>query len=445
MKPFNEFINESVLDIPRNTLDPKVFQFEDAKPPVLNTAIKKQILTDVANFEALTPIKHVHIVGSILTKTYSANSDIDVNIGIYREDVDDLMQGKLSITVKKLNGRLAYGTIHPINYYLLFNEPDPERFDAIYDVPNEKWLKEPTMFQLNVEDYLNKFQNIVIAIDLAVSKLRRELIDYDELMKLKMDEVEGIDKKIDTKLKDITQTAKMLIGIQNSIESLRRKAFLRPLSTETKEKYKTRNLTPENIIYKLLHKYYYWDLVGKLQKILEVKKNLDGDDIAKIKNAEKDFYTQNQNVSFEEFIKTGKVIKESVEDVLLERIRDIRLKKVNWDSGGSHKYKLNRSMNRKHLRQVPVSQQTLTPTAIGSTLSNIGSAKKIIDNAKKSNSGIWRITPQQVKWISRKYHHIPPNASKKIKHLGNTGIMVWRKAKGLYFLVKTSAHYMQNV
>ena len=444
MKQFNEFIKESVLDIPRNTLDPQVFHFEDGKQPILNPAIKKQILADITNFEALISIKHVYMVGSILTKTYSANSDIDVNIGIYREDVDDLMQGKLSLIVKMLNGRMAVGTIHPINYYLLFNEPDPERFDAIYDIANERWIKEPTLFQLNVEDYLNKFQNIVVAIDLAVSKLRRELIDFDELIKLEMDEVEGVEKKIDSKLKDITQTAKMLIQIQKSILSLRRKAFLRPLSTEQKEKYKSRNLTPENIIYKLLHKYYYWDLVEKLEKILEVKKTINRDDIIKIKTAEKNFYTQNHNMTFEQFIKTGKMLKESTNEVLMEKIRDIKLKKVNWkEPKSSHKYKMYRGMNRQKLSQIPTSQLS-TPTSIGAALSNIGSAKKLIDTAKKSTSGIWRLTPEQVKWISRKYHHIPPNAQKKIKHLGNTGIMVWRKARGLYFLVKTTSHYMRN-
>ena len=162
MKSFDQYISESILDIPRNTLDPKVFQFEDGKPPILNPAIKRQIQSDISNFEALIPITAVQIVGSILTRTYSANCDIDVNLAIYREDVDDMMQGKLSTIMKRLNGKLAVGTMHPINYYLLFKEPNPDRFDAVYDVAGERWIKEPTMFELNVEDYLNKFQDIMV-------------------------------------------------------------------------------------------------------------------------------------------------------------------------------------------------------------------------------------------------------------------------------------------
>jgi predicted nucleotidyltransferase len=444
MKPFNQFINESVLDIPRNTLDPTVFQFEDGKPPILNPAIKQQIITDVHNFEQLIAVTQTYIVGSILTRTYSPNSDIDVNVEVNREDIDDLMQAKLSMTLKAINGKLAVGTVHPINYYIMFNKADTERFDAIYDVPSERWLKEPSFFEINIDDYTDKFQNIVIAIDLAISKLRRELIDYDQLIKLSMEEVKDVDKHINNKLKEITQTAKMLIDIQKSINTLRRKAFLRPLTPELKEKYPSRNLTPENIIYKLLHKYHYWDLVEKLEKILNIKKQLEQEDIQKIKDAQDTFTTRNNKISFETFIKTGKVIKESTkskQEIILERIRDIKLNKVDWKSPKSrksHMYKLNRGLNRQHLRQVPLSHQTGDTENMGVTkmLSNIGSAQKIVNIAKKTTSGLWRLTPQQVKWLSHKYHHIPPNAIKNIKHLGNTGIMVWRKSKNNYFLVK---------
>lgn len=445
MIPFSTYINESVLDIPRNTLDPLVFQFEDGKPPILNPAIKKQIQIDVGQLEKLVTIKQLYVVGSILTKTYSPNSDIDVNVEIFKEEVDDLMQAKLSMTIKALNGKLAVGTLHPINYYIMFNEANPERFDAIYDVPSERWIKEPSFFEINIGDYVDKFQNIVIAIDLAVSKLRRELIDYDQLIKISMEDVKNVDKLIDTKLKELTQTAKMLIDIQQSILHLRRKAFLRPLSDDEKKKFTSRNLSPENIIYKLLHKYYYWELVENLEKILNTKKQLDRDDIHKIKNAQSSFITQNKQMSFETFVKAGAVINESKETPLLERLRDMRLKKIDWkdSSQKSHMYKINRGMNRKNLRQVPVSQQT-EPSNITKTLSNIGSAKKIVDTAKRTSSGIWRLTPQQVKWLSYKYHHRPPDARKNLKHLGNTGIIVWRKAKNQYFLVKPSSQFSKT-
>jgi len=446
MKSFSNYITESVLDLPRNSLDPAVFQFDDGRAPVLNPAIKLQILTDITNFEKLTPVKRVYIVGSILTKTYAPDSDIDVNVEVFKEDIDDLQQARISMTQKGLNGKLAIGTTHPINYYITTDELDPERFDAVYEVVTEQWLKEPSFFDLKASDYVDKFENIVIAIDLSVSKLRRELMDYDRLTKLTNREVKGIKKIINRKLMEMTDTIKMLIAIQKTILKLRNKAFKKPLTDEEKDQKISRNLSPENIIYKLLHKYRYWDLVEKLEKVLSLKKKLSTDDIDKIKDAESSFYTTNNQLSFESFIYKKKEDTKDNKTILLERLKDIRLKKIDWKNPKahkSHKYKSNRGMDRQNLAQIPDSELN-TPIGVTGHLSSIGSAKRLVDIAKKTTSGIWRLTPAQVKWLSATYHHRPPDIHKNMKHLGNTGIIVWRKRKNEYFLVKLSGTYLKN-
>ena len=100
-------------------------------------------------------------------------------------------------------------------------------------------------------------------------------------------------------------------------------------------------------------------------------------------------------------------------------------------------------MNRQDLSQIPTSELH-DPDNVTGYLSSIGSAKKLVDIAKKTSSGIWRLTPSQVKWLAAKYHHRAPDANKNMKHLGNTGIIVWRKRKGEFFLVKLAGPILQN-
>jgi hypothetical protein len=200
------------------------------------------------------------------------------------------------------------------------------------------------------------------------------------------------------------------------------------MSPEEIQRYKDKNHLPENIIQKLLQKYYYWDFIQKLDKIVTGKEELTPDDLNRIKELSKDDCLKN----FESFANTK-------DKKVITEIRKIQLRKINWKDPKSHTksflHKLNRSINRKSLVQVPMNQRVDKRSMMSG---GIGSAKKNLDIAKRTPSGIWRVTPQQVLWISNKYHFIPPNARKNVKHLGNTGIMLWRKAQGMYYLVKSS-------
>lgn len=427
MKSFSTFIQESVLDIPRNSLDPEVFQSTEDRGPILNPAIKIQIIKDVAQFAEIIPLKGYYMVGSILTRTYSKNSDIDVNVELYPEDVDDLVQEKLISIVKSLNGRLAVGTTHPINYYITLGSTDSENnFDAIYDIDNERWLKEPKLFAFNVETYINKFMSAVSNIDLIAAKLRRTLIDYDELTQFSKDEVKDIKHILQSKLFEINQSIEALIDIRKTVKKERNKAFSRPMTPDEIEKYQTKNRLPQNVIYKMLQKYYYWNFIDKVKEILGEKDEIEPEDVDELKQAQTKLFGD----SIEQ---EGEVINE---------IRKLKLRKT-WDKPervGSHLQVINRGMDRKNMRQVPQSRRIMTPNSI------IGnSANRILTTAKKAPAGMWRLTPLQVRWISQKFHHRPMiNVNKPVKHLGNTGIMLWRKDRGLYFLVKRGKHFTRK-
>ena len=71
-------------------------------------------------------------------------------------------------------------------------------------------------------------------------------------------------------------------------------------------------------------------------------------------------------------------------------------------------------------------------------------AKQIIDYAKQSDFGIWRIPTSVVPEIANFYNINIPSAQEKAKILGKTKIILWRKKRGFYYLVKDKLHYHEK-
>jgi len=101
--------------------------------------------------------------------------------------------------------------------------------------------------------------------------------------------------------------------------------------------------------------------------------------------------------------------------------------------------KIARGQARKHMMQVPA---VARPKSFKKnyTLKSKGT-QAIVGVAKKSMSGIWRLTKHQVIDIAQKYKfHIPTEIARS-KHLGSTGIIMLRQGPGKYFLIKKRKRY----
>jgi len=96
-----------------------------------------------------------------------------------------------------------------------------------------------------------------------------------------------------------------------------------------------------------------------------------------------------------------------------------------------HSMQSTRGMDRKKLGWVPRTHQTDV---------SIPMAQRILDVAKDADEGIWKITKAQAVALSAKYRMHVPNDKTPAKRLGSTGIVMWRKTKGVpkpeMFLVK---------
>lgn len=420
---YNNTIIESVIDIPRNSLDPTVFQFNDGMSPILNPSIKLQILEDIRQFEKIVLIQNFFIIGSILTKNYNKNSDIDVTIQVAENDIDNISNEGIIHLLNSLNGKMAIGTIHPINYYIILKDYDFSKTEAAYDIANEIWIKEPKIIELNLTNYIDKFHNKISKIDLTTAELRREIIDFDELKQFNPNEIKDLKHIMQMKLYEIQKTIENLLKYKKKIKKDREESFDKDLTPEEIKKYSDKNSLPQNVIYKLLQKYYYSDFLSRLKQIYNDSGNeIDSNEIKNIKKAfNKNLWKDNYN--FEEFYN-------------LKETKNIKVSKVNWKSPERVKnyrsQNLHRGMNRVKLQQIPDKYKKII-----SKNQALNDAKSIVNIAKEKPFGVWKLSPLQLRSISYFYHFIPPTKQDPVKHLGNTGIIVWRKSEGDYFLVKS--------
>jgi len=155
-KYYKSLIN-NISTIPRNSLDATVFQFTDDAPPFLQPFIKVQIIKDLIEFNDIVAIDGAFMVGKILSKDWDRNTPIKVIVKVHPEDVQDLLTSEeINEFLKLKNGTLAGGTTHPINYYVIIGEYDEDKEPAMYDIGNERWIKEPKMVQESIVDYAHK-------------------------------------------------------------------------------------------------------------------------------------------------------------------------------------------------------------------------------------------------------------------------------------------------
>lgn len=280
--PFRHYyLKESVIDIPRDSLDPTVFSFPDGGSPILQTAIKKQIQKDVERINAIFPVRRFYIIGSIVTRRYNMSSDIDVNVEIEEQGQKDGISMEAILRVaKSLNGKLAIGTTHPINYFLIQHEYDLDKTDAAYDVMNEKWLKtENPDDDLELTQYAEKFQEAISHVDILTGELRRDIIDLNIYKAMPEKKIRKLQSLIQKKLDEIEEDIINLSNTNLAMSHLRKLAFNRDLTQHEILHYSNHNWLPENVIYKLYGKYHYSHFINKLKNFLDKKEELDANDI----------------------------------------------------------------------------------------------------------------------------------------------------------------------
>lgn len=288
---FKRFLSESIIDPMQKTLDRGVFVNPEEDEATLDPMIKAQIRSAIRQFETICPVKTYYLVGSILSKRYNRRSDLDITVEISKDDADEETQDALYAMLDKINGQMAGGSTHPINYHFNFVDEDEDltdNFDSIYDLGSDEWTKHSEDRYIDPSEFMDEFDERIREIDLNAMEIRRDIVDIDLLKDYSKDEIEGLVQMVEDKLDDIEDNIEEMVDSEEEVAELRREGFSDITPEELKE-LGSKNALPINIVYKLMERYYYLDLIKKLKSILDEDDEIEEEDIPRIKSAFREF------------------------------------------------------------------------------------------------------------------------------------------------------------
>ena len=225
---FKDFIKESIIDIPRQRYAPGVFDNADTNNPKLKKSVRDIILNQIDKFSEKYPVKKYSLIGSILTKKYRDDADLDMNIlfDVPKEKQEEVRK-ELASSLRSINGKLVPGTKHPINYFVI---TDPElkkkndaMADGVFDIDENEFVRRPTEDTFDSEKYEADFQAKVKEIDVVKGELARDIIDYEELKSLTADDVLNLQARINSKLDEIENIQRKVIKISKKELELHKK------------------------------------------------------------------------------------------------------------------------------------------------------------------------------------------------------------------------------
>jgi nicotinamide mononucleotide adenylyltransferase len=267
-------IKEAVIDIPRRTYAKGVFDNADTDNPKLKQTVLDIINNQIKQFNDIRPVLKYSLVGSILTKTYRDDADLDINVlfDVPLED-RDVIRKELAKSLRNINGALVPGTKHPINYYIITDpnvkETNDKMADAVFDIKNNTFIRKAKDFKFDSKRYAADFEKKVREIDVVQGELKRDIIDYNELKELNPDDVLDLQELINIKLDEIEDSIKHLVDIGNTVLKDRADAFATDMTPEEIKTFGRKNQLPKNVIYKMLEKYHYLTFYKELKHILE--------------------------------------------------------------------------------------------------------------------------------------------------------------------------------
>jgi len=284
---------ESIIDIPRRTYAPGVFDNADTDNPKIKSEIIGMIMKQFTDFKKEYPILDYSLIGSILTKRYRDDADLDINVlfDVPKEKQEEervrLSQKFLSAkNPDNIQGKLIPGTKHPINFYFITDkktyDDQNKKADAVFDIGKNKFIKRPDDFEFDSNLYVKEFERKVQELDVVKGELKRDIIDYDELKDLNPNDILNLQDKINTKLEEIEDDLNLITKIGNTVDAERRAAFDKDMSPDEIRLYGIKNRLPKNVIYKMLEKYHYLKFYKKCKKILDDGKVTD-DEIDSLK------------------------------------------------------------------------------------------------------------------------------------------------------------------
>ena len=288
MDPEDMRLVESIIDIPRRTYAPAVFDAEETQNPKIKPSVKQLIDDQLKEFETEYPIVKTSLIGSILTYRYRNDADLDINV-LFDVPAEKAEAERERLSKKYLSssnpdniqGKLIPGTEHPINYYFITSQSvyDDQngKADAVFDIETNTFVKRPEDFVFDPDLYVDEFDRKVQELDIIKGELKRDIIDYKELTELKPRDIIDLQDKIEDKLKEVETGIQDYIRIGDLVDKERRAAFDTDMTPAQIKTFSIKNRLPKNVVYKMLEKYHYLKFYKMCKKILDDDKVTDAE------------------------------------------------------------------------------------------------------------------------------------------------------------------------
>ena len=288
-------IQEAVIDIPRRTYAKGVFDDADTNNPKLKQGVLDIINNQIKQFNDIRPVLKYSLVGSILTKNYRDDADLDINVLFDVPLPDrDVIRKELAKSLRNINGALVPGTKHPINYYIITDpnvkETNDKMADAVFDIKNNTFIRKAKEFKFDAKRYAADFEKKVREIDVVQGELKRDLIDYRELKELDPNDILDLQELINAKVIEVEDSINHLVAIGDEVLKDRATAFATDMTPEEIKDFGRKNQLPKNVVYKMLEKYHYLTFYKALKDIIKDGEITDAElDSIKVEAVNKSF------------------------------------------------------------------------------------------------------------------------------------------------------------
>ncbi|MBC8416766.1 hypothetical protein H8E06_00370 [bacterium] len=276
------FYNESSIDHVRDVYAPTVFINPEDLKPELKPTILNQIQHHVGRFGNLFKVTKFFIKGSILTKQYNDSADIDVYIQGNIPD-SEAVKNKIEEVWNELDGQMASGTKHPLQYYVTDKAYDFKNTEAAYDVGENRWIKQTPPKEIDHEKYIDSLYNAYSNIDFLTGELRRDVIDHEIIQQIPSNQLGDVERLANNKMSEIEYDIQILVNAYNEIKDARGHAFSDDLTPAELAEYGRQTHMPGNVIFKFLERYFYLQLLRELRDIIGKDNELQDHEYDKLK------------------------------------------------------------------------------------------------------------------------------------------------------------------
>lgn len=259
----------SLLDYKRRSLSPHIWEGEQLRPQV-----RAFILGMVKeNFPGSIG---AYILGSITTKHWTNASDVDINI-IYPDNADLDAPRSVADSIAKQKVKVPM-TPHIIGFYVSPKkdvEDNVSKSPGAYNLTSGSWNKPAEELYVDPRQHEKKFQKQIEDVDIGLGELRRDMRDIRLIIETfkhaPEDQQQQMLEELERKKDEIEEDLKNLTEEYDDLHQARLRAFEKEVKADPNavNKHLYNQTLPGNVIFKMMERYGYRDLLERLHSIYE--------------------------------------------------------------------------------------------------------------------------------------------------------------------------------